>query len=75
MVTLNLSIFLFLSIIDFLLITVTIIHTMIITKTPLTTPTSMPPAHEALLVDVQDWDVVAGVPVVIVTMHTMILII
>ena len=51
MVIQNLSIFLFLSIIDFLLITVTITHIMIITRTQLTTPTSMPPDHEPPLVD------------------------
>ena len=55
MVIQNLSLFLFLSIIDFfLLTTVTITHTMIITRTPLTAPTSVPPTHghKTLLVDV-----------------------
>ena len=75
----------------------TITHTMIITRTPLTTPTSIPPTHEtSTLVDVpllaiggsvcihvelsvhgvQDLNVVAGVPVVVmVTVDTVIVVI
>ena len=92
MVILNLSIFLFVSIIDFfLLTTMTITHTMIITRTPHTTPTSIPPTHETPLVDVllltmgeqvelsvhgvQDWDIVAEVPVVVMVTLDIVLVV